>query len=259
VAVHIDIMDGASADFATTGTRIVRVAKVTGVTGDGDERLYNAVTATGMPTLGDVHPSISGCYLRRMIPKPEANDVIAVRLIYESSSYQPNTINIAGTLSQTQTNIDQNGYAIQLGYTYPTDHHYEAWQDVKKWQSGYANFLKPGTNITVTKTMAFIPWQHITNYTGTVNGFPFKIGNTRIHGTRKWLCTGITAASNDAGGTYSVTYNLQYNPDTWDAVMVYQDPHDGRPPSDVWDTANQPDAVNTYQLYTSKNFNSLRL
>ena len=257
--VHIDIIDGNNATFASTGTRVERIAKVSGLTGDGDAKLYAAVTALGMPVLGAAHPSIAGITLKQMLPKADASDIVTVRLIYESIAFQPNTITVAGTLAQTETTRDVNNNAISVSYTYPAVWNtFPSFQDNKEVQTKSVPFYAPQVNVTVTKTKTYIPWSEIFAYNGTVNERHFRVQGQWLEGDRCWMCS-ITASSNDGGETYSVTYNFIYNPSSWDTSVVYTDPHWGGPPPNTDNPILQPGAAATYIIYTAKNFNNLRL
>lgn len=257
--VIIDQIDGANASVANTGQQIERVATVSGLTSSADQLLLDAVFDAGVPNIGDAHPGAAGTLLKRIIPTALSSDKVRLRLIYDSGVFVPTAVSVVGSLSQTQTNVDRFGNAIQVSYNYPNN--WEAFGEFagKAIPKG-ANvpFLKPGVNVTVTKTKTTTPWNEILEYTGTVNSGNFRIGNTFLTGKLRWLCTGITSAA-ISGSFVAVTYNFQYNANTWNAFVVYNDPNLGAPPPDVLDTVAQPNAQGSFQIYDIKNFNALFL
>jgi hypothetical protein len=46
---------------------------------------------------------------------------------------------------------------------------------------------------------------------------------------KTWLCSRIGFVSDDGGASFNATYEFIYNPDTWDATVVYIDPKTGQP------------------------------
>jgi hypothetical protein len=61
--------------------------------------------------------------------------------------------------------------------------------------------------------------------------FVGRTNSTEIDGDPRhtWLCSRIGAVSDDGWNTVNVTYEFQYNPDTWDPTISYIDPTTGQP------------------------------
>jgi hypothetical protein len=82
---------------------------------------------------------------------------------------------------------------------------------------------------------------------------------------RTWLCSRIGAHSDDRWQTVNVSYEFQYNPDSWDATVVYIDPKTGQPgdgigsiflPGGGGDLLN---GIKTFQVIREAEFNDLDL
>lgn len=52
-----------------------------------------------------------------------------------------------------------------------------------------------------------------------------KVNKTPVFGDPPhfWLCSAIRGATEDGGQSYTVNYEFSYNPDSWDATVVYHD------------------------------------
>jgi hypothetical protein len=70
-----------------------------------------------------------------------------------------------------------------------------------------------------------------------------------------WLCTRIEGVSDDGGQTFNVTYEFQYNIDTWLATVVFIDPDTGRPPENLI----EGEGLKQVQVYPRVDFNLLNL
>lgn len=281
--VSPDIIEG-KASFTFDGWNIERVFMVTGVTGNGYDKIINAMNTSGVPALGSAHPSASltDCYLREAIPTIEgkANDIVRIRLIYANATWpterqQINTIEVGGALSQVQTNMDKEGNVITGSYFYPTNYPED---DVRNWPN-YNPALNSGAGgaiiIASGLVTKLLPEHHIVKriveysnptlkaklYLGAVNSGPWTLDIGAA--ARTWLCTQLEGVSNDGGLTWVVTYAFQHREDTWDGTYTFIDPRTGRPPADLG-TYNNPGPENTvgittWQHYKLRNFSQLQL
>ena len=67
---NIDTIGG-SLDVDSSGATLVRMAKVSGVKGNSDERLFNAGNVQGIPILGQAHPSIPSIQVHKIRVTPD--------------------------------------------------------------------------------------------------------------------------------------------------------------------------------------------
>lgn len=255
--VEFDKMNGSNATLAATGWEAERIAFVYGVTGDGDEKLYNAVTDPAMPSIGDEHPAIQGCLLSRI--KPEAIDTTTVKCTLEyrtvngnwiPSTETPTQIEVGAGLAQKETNKDINGNDLVVSYTY-TEPQRARWgiQETEAVnQGGRISVLRPEVTLSVVKKLAYSPESQAISYVGKTN-----ISSWRGYPANTWLCTNITGRSSDGGVTYDATYSFQYRASGWDETYVFILP-DGNPP-DVTDA----NSSKTSSFYSRINFGELGL
>lgn len=234
--VTVDIIDGHGLrKSAENGYETDRIAIVTGVTGDGSARLYNAVNTTGVPAIGDAHPDIAVAHLRSIDARPKDSDTVELVLKYRESTSthislkDDPEISVGASVSQIETNKDADDNVIAVQYTYPSTYtKREEYAGKTHDQGGLVSRLMPQRTYTVRKRLSATASQiEATNdiYQGKVNAFAW-----RGYQPRTWLCVGISGQSNDGGQTYAVTYQFQYNPYTWDTVVTFIDPNDGKPP-----------------------------
>ena len=249
---YIDLVDGDSGKQTIEGWELTRMAIVTGVTGDGHAKIYNA--ANELPSIGSAHPTISSIYLREIIPESLDANTVRFRLVYGIPKYpimQPrlNTVEVGGTLNQLQTNKDADGDIISVGYTFPSDYKLDPNLQSKMVNtSSLVNKLAPQHSIVYSRLIFNNPQFIARNFVGTVN-----LGGWYLDGgaaARTWLCTGIVGRSNDDGISFTTTYSFQYRDETWDSVVVFIDPNTGAPPDDLVTGTG----IKSYNIYPIRNF-----
>jgi hypothetical protein len=256
-----DLFDGNSGRVTAAGWEFDRMAIVTGATGDGHAKIYNAATELGL-SIGDAHPTVSDTKLRAVVCESIDTNSVRFRLLYRQGTHtatpwEPpiDTIEVGASLGQVETNKDVSGTVMEVDYTYPATyaHDTKLQSTAAPTQSALVSKLIPENTIIISKRQFFNPNGLAKEYVGTINQAGWNLDPTAAAET--WLCTGIVGRSNDAGISYITTYSFQYRADTWDVNIAWIDPHDGRPPADL-----VPDTgLKSYQQYTIKNFNALNL
>ena len=108
----------------------------------------------------------------------------------------------------------------------------------------------PQLVLTETRKESSTPANTARAFVGKVNQFACFGGAART-----WLCTRIEGTTNDRGASYEVTYEFQYNEQTWDAVVVFRDPNTQRPV----DSPEEGEGIKTVQVYSVANFAALGL
>lgn len=277
--VSLDLVDGNQGNLTDSGWELIRIANVENVTGVGSERLLNAAEATGMPVIGDSHPSLATAYLERIEPISTATDIVKLRLVYKER-FDTVQIQTANDVIQDETNYDTGFNSsptairiLQVKYTYPADYEYDAnLQEKTITQSALATKLVPQRTVIFRIRETFSPEDLAATYVGTVNELLWRGGPTR-----SWLCTGIDGTTSDGGIHWDNVYSFQYKRDLWQAVIVFIDPNTGKPPADIidgpTDTIGVPLAVGdvggptqtgeygrkAYVVYEQTDFNALDL
>lgn len=261
--VVIDIVNGNTGRVTIHGWQdIDRIATVSGLTSTGHAMLDEAVLTSGVPRIGDVHPTITIAFCYELIPVALSNDSAKITIRYKQDDFlvsglpdalvpQYNTVEVGATLSQIETSFDRLGNRISVSYTYPADH--ETWPSTEKSSSKTVPMLFPDHTISVRKQEFVNPSLKALDYVGFVNDGPWILAKTSVVG--QWLCTALTGTSNDGRLTWDVSYAFQYRPDTWAALAQYIDPQTGEPPADlVLDTGYK-----FVELYPLANFDLLGL
>lgn len=265
IVVEFDKYVKQQGKYTSDGWEIERKALVTGLTGVGSKRFYDAVMAILADNpLGTSHPHVEGCLLQEIIPEFEDIETVSCQLIYREPSYSfaardiPQ-IEIGASLNGKVDNRDANGDLITVSYTYPTPYKWEdpnATPTQKKagtteTVSKEVPYLGAQMTLSITKKQYYSPENLAANFVGCINKYAW-----RGYVASAWLCTGISGRSNDNGRSYDVTYTFQCDLEsTWKQHLVWIDPHDGAPPSDlVTDTGDK-----WVQMYPSMDFAGLGL
>lgn len=253
---RIDVVEGGSLSETQDGYEVVRIAWVEDLTGRAEERLYNAVRAAGVPRYGDPHPSIQNLrVVQRSAAFEGGKDRVIVTLTYRVP--QANESPPSDPAGNTQAGIVRVGSTVQGGTTQK-----DVDGDpivVKHKLQGSTAFTTQGADVELS-----IP-QHVLSETrkerstpaNTSRAFTGKVNQFAIWGgaARTWLCTRIDGTTNDGGLTYEVTYEFQFNDQTWDATVVFRDPETGRPV----DAPVAREGIKTVQVYQVANFAALGL
>lgn len=271
MTVNVDITDGPSVEITKDGPRASRIARVSGLLGDGASRLWWATNAPGIPKYGDHHPVILGLPLSRIhavLASEGTTDIATVTLDYfyptGGNMHFANVdgvrdavlpqLEIVSTVQPAQT---QRAYWAAPPRTEESDQPEPVWLRWREdpslripaeegppgpwqYQGGQIDFQEP------MMVFRYARREPSETYIGDkARAFIRHInsqaifGDPNVPGTgdppRTWLCTRIDGVSDDAGLTYNTTYEFQYRSETWDPVLVFTDPETGKPvPFPVW-------------------------
>ena len=280
--VHIDIIDGNRADLGFNGWEFNRVAKVSGLTTTGYNRLVEAVFATGMPQMNDSHPSITDAYVVNLQPESTAsNDVVMVDITYRQ--FTPNIqINI-GQRSQTEDRVsyvsDQatgDLELMKLGYEFPADYPYKTAERGAEGTEEFADI-----ELSVRKSRTDFVYQRTEWLTSNADdGIPIGIPMTGVIALarcRQWQDAlnlapwalfptdpakvwqvNVTAQSSLNGFDWRFTYSFKFDPEFWEYEAIYKDPATNQLVPDSSDTIPlaAPSRRNFAQ-YRTLDFNAL--
>lgn len=242
-----DYIQGNDISLDKDGFKITRAFLVSGVTGDADERMYNAITDAGIPDRGDAHPGASlGSYvaynIRCQLKDEKANGIFLVFVDYGLINQnvvpdddQTPVESVGSSVSDQETNLDVNGDPLVVEYNGDE-------------QTGTVSIQYPNTILQYSRLETGSPLSKSLAYAGTINDATFK---GCAAGTV--LCTRIDGNGNSVTG-YSVTYEFQYKPGGWTSTVAYQDAN-GKVPPDV----APGNGLETYDMYHEANFSLLSL
>lgn len=254
---RIDVVEGASLSETQDGYEEIRVAWVDSLSGRADQRLYNAVRAAGVPRFGDPHPSIPNLrVVQRSAAFEGGNDRVVVTLTYRvpqanegppsdpaGGAAQAGIVRVGSTVQGGTTQRDVFGDPIIVRHKLQGSSEYTP-------QGADVELSIPQLVLTETRKESGTPANTARAFVGRVNQFACFGGAART-----WLCTRIEGTTNDRGASYEVTYEFQYNEQTWDATVVFRDPETGRPV----DEPEEGEGIKTVQVYSVANFAALGL
>lgn len=245
--VRMDRIEGAAYRLSADGIEADRVATVSGLSGHAADRLRAALEASGVPRIGEAHPTIPNLYAQSLHGAPDGPTAAVVTVRYRSRAAetgQAPLIEVGASVVQTTTDTDEAGDRITVSYS-PTG------QDADtKTQGARLSVLAPQTTLRFTRTEDTDPLAKARSFVGTVN-------RTTVFDSApgSWLCTAITGRSVGGGGAYEVTYEFQYESQGWQPSATYIDPQTNRPPSDVVAGVG----VKTVRIYPEREFKELGL
>lgn len=213
---------------------------VSGLTRSDYRATLDALAATGIPVNGDALTGGTNLICSGRSVTMLDKDIALVDVQYEhyhspgqnfdSPPVGVFTGELRVNIQQVNTDMDENGEQIVLSHTYPaTDPDYAG---QTKEQTGEIQVFVPQRTmmyqgIKQTET----PWLIANQIVGRVNSVAFSGGAVRT-----WMCTGCTWKLHDAtaySNRYYMSFEFQYNEDTWDPTARFIDDRTDRPPKDL--------------------------
>jgi hypothetical protein len=224
MTVLSDLFNESSATVTPQGTRAVRVFAVDNLTdGTPSKRVADALAATGVPDVGDEHPSISDAYAREVEARMVGPTQARVTVVYEPMDLRDQLrlgliTKIVAWRSATatrETGLDTSGAVMDVSYN---GHIWtrnssglisETSTDYDIFGVARASVVDAVAVLTYTKWVTgTLTATDVTNYVGKVNSDTWS-----SYSAKTWLCAGVTYEPDQGGGF--LTYELQYNPATW--------------------------------------------
>lgn len=247
---------GGSITVGKDGPFVTRKFIVEDVDASPSEVEYTALKADKIPAYGDPHPtipevqcvSITAAALSPAQVAIEAqykiftaDDMIGDRVDVESGS----------VTSEMETNKDREGTEMFTSHVYLERN---AAGDVisqrEVVQYGLVRVQVPQQYIRFTRREPENPSVWSANFIGTVNDSQWRGSDART-----WLCTRIEGRTSDGGKSYEVNYEFQYNPETWDARVVFLDPDTKEPVAG----SQEGTEIQYYEVYDAQQFDLLAL
>ncbi len=266
----IDIIDGARASQDGVGyTSYERKAIIDGLT-ESPTLLNDALDHPQLPVPGDPHPFIDYLFVKGREASATSPTQVTVRLTYARSGLalqgeeeNHTTITVGSSTTSVVTNKTALGNVMTVQYddNRPVEERPNRGSNPQR-QTGEVSKDVPLSTLTFSRTETRSE-EEISAlsryYTGTINSAVWHGGEPRT-----WKCTGITGNSSDSGGTFTVNYTFEYNPDTWDVEVAYKDDrgipielleHEGRRSQ----VSAAEKGIRTFRIYLMTNFNELGL
>jgi len=249
-----DVIRGATMKQDNNGITATRVFIVSEITGDGIDKLANALLATGIPTVGDLYPSslVNNVYCDSVTATPINNENTQFNVVasYSGSSALNNdateatgeaSLTVGATLQQEQTTKNANGEDIVL---------IPKAEMLGKYlkQTGLISVMRPQFTMSFTRIDDENPIENAKKYVGKINSNAFFNNESK-----KVLCTRIEGNSKDNGKTYVTTYQFQIA-DSWKADIAYIDQNNGLPVSGA---SFENGLKNSADVYKEADFNAL--
>lgn len=252
-SVNPDILTGASGNRSATSYEITRVFDVTGLEAAISGQIEEALTHASIPQLGTAHPSATGlvCIKQNAAPLAKANAVrvtctygVPEAIDLPPSESEPGIIEVGASLVGKETQVDNLGTSLTVDYTgAPEPPHSQV-------QLATVTIEAPQVVLREERRESNDPSAKAVANVGYVNS-----ATIWGYSARTLLCRAIRGVSRDGGDSWVVTYEFQYNPDTWDVTIYFKDDETGR----VMNGVTAGDGIETYEVYPEKSFASLNL
>lgn len=265
VTVVEDLVDGASASMELYQAKVVRTFFVSGLSEEASHRSYEALTADGIPTIGQSHPRARAFCTQKTVEMVDV-DKAKVTVTYggpgeggtASALQEGGVFSVSSNTQTIETNLDVDGNTIYSVRQVRTGDEETGDKTGKEdQQGGTVAFQDPITTLRWDRIISRSPAADL-SYVGTINDadiWGFK--------ARQILCSRIDARTDDGGLTYHMVYEFQasrrdkkvgeFGP--WDASVVFISPNTGRP----YRTATENDGYKFWKLYPIADFSGLQL
>jgi hypothetical protein len=257
VSEFVDLVEGNQATETAQGRELVRVIQLSGITGNPEARIVNALEHPAVPPVGEPHPADPTLRVFSARAQADGASTAKVFVTYkrpnaiqkEPDDNGPVIMQVGSTTRTEDTNLDALGLnPLELSFTYPDDHPTKGGRTEKV--SPLLQKQVPQSVLNLQRHESENPLQKSLVFVGKVNSETFFFGSPR-----KWLCTRIEGRSDNGGQSYDVTYTFLFNPERWDVRTVFIDPDTGFPPDGVRIGAG----IETFEIYRQANFNDLNL
>jgi hypothetical protein len=253
-----DLILGAKFTLDFAGGVLLRVFEVNGLTPGRDTLAQaalgqDAATGSRIPAYGDSHPGVAGLFVSSIeadpVPGNRAAAQVKVRYTSPELFSVPNVARIAISGSNRVKQISKNPTDSSPLLVRYTDSAGSVLQEYLQVPA-----LSPNTILTFTRQEFKSPLSTSIRLRRTANASPWQSGAART-----WLCRAIDAVSLGNVARYEVKYVFEYDPDGWERLEYYRDPHTGKVPTDVAESSNNDRGVAKILPYSVAEFSQLNL
>ena len=256
--LHLDHIKGSpQSEMDSEGwVYVERCARVTDVGGIGTKKHLNALKVSGMPSIGDEHPSIAVMKVTRFRFETIDDTTVDVYPVYERRD-DTDYLQIDGDAytMPVETNRNPDGSLIELEFG-------------GKKQSGTITIDLQGLRYTVQRRETVEPDNLAARFVGTYNSGAWNMGGQPMAATPgMWKCSSYTWTSSDNQETWDSTIVFEmapWRPDgtaTWAQEVTYLDSETGRIPDGVIDGSDmvKGKAIKSIAAGPLVDFNGLHL
>ncbi len=271
--IKIDIIEGTTMRETQTGFELQRIARVSGLSGDASQRMFEALNADGMPRRLDSHPTVGGmrCDERAASVEQTSGTTARVTLTYRTvllNSAQPKdpevgdipVLSYGTSLTTTTTQLDYAGATMALKYV-PSQ------KEIDNGEMIAGDYPVLGTaSVQVPQTFLRYKKRDTTDasglsltYVGTTNATPIF---GKPAGT--WLCSAINGETTDGGKTFVNTFEFQFARQKgifgqdnigWNVILVAE--KDGKKRTGTVDELKADDGIDEFQVYPRTEFHNI--
>ena len=269
VVGYYNLLEGNTGSVTNQGFTGDRVAVVSDLFGTSYEKIGDAIDFTGA-VIGDPHPDpyYVDSAITAISGECISTTAVKVTMSYSPMIGTPIDIQVGVGTSQAETNMDIDGKAIKVWYTYPLNYKDPLMSAMTEYQGKTLQKRIQATMLTIKKR-ELIPFETLVklarDYVGTVNTGIWRgsAGTGQFtfdsyEGT--WMCTNISGDFFDfysGGEIYDTTYNFEFQSGGWDPTVTFIDPQGGLPvvkeEGDYWNDGESY----TPELYSKVNFTPL--
>ena len=279
--VRVDIIGEVDANERNgVVTRLVRLARVTGLSNTDPRVLTSALTAcdgaSPALTVGSTPTGYAAnlILVERAAKLTDDKSVVDVTLTYEIDTRSQGLSGLAfgyllaelnTNLVQATTYTDVNGNRTSVTHVYPTTStHFQkptgvaaSLADRTQTKGIPVQYLKPQLELRVRQIKAT---RHPELIASAIAG---KVNRHAWYGAqpREWLCTGVTIAPQSSSAsppTFELGFTFQRNPtDTWDPEAVFRNDWDSLAPSGTDGTIVEGVGTKRVQVHEDADFEAI--
>lgn len=252
MALLPNLVDGESVTHDRNGYTINTSAVISDISEalPAIQKIPAALSTLGA-TIGEPHAVYTNSYLQSVTAHTLSATAVQCDLVYEPMVNVPDEITLTGGLNSVETNLDKDGNAIEVAYTYPATYQGDPAKAGKTETVGKTVQRDiPTLTLTIKRRQIITGNDLITlaaTYCGKINAANWTLRPSDAAGI--WRCESIDGTWVGyvwSGGqlyyVYDVVMVFKQQEDGYDTNVVFTDNSTGEPPDpDTWtaDTSKQ--------------------
>ena len=251
--VIADLIDG-EVRYSAQGNSVRRLFQVSELSGAASNRLAQAARASGIPQVGQAHPSVPGIVVQDVRASATSDPTVAtVDVSYGVPSTTTSAIggrgieiSIVADLYTEETIIDVNGNRIETTYFGTSASGGGSFSTSVTRQAHRIEVQRPTFSVQFSRLESAPPLDLARFYSGRVNNGAFL-----NEPADRWLCN--VESSQESDRVHRVRYTFTLNTIGWQAQITHST--NGIIPTDL----SSANGIRTAQVYHRANFGALRL
>jgi len=214
MTAKIDLKANSRIQLDKNGYRVERVALVSGVVGNIDALLKNAIEDAQLPNYGDAYPTIAEITLNNIVCTPLGGGKYKITMSYYkdtaiATGSASAKVTISASTATEEITKDLTGAAFATKYNGTPDNGSGGIMTGNVWSNVTVD--RPRLNIDFEYTSASVPTADISTYLGAINSVIWN-----GYAAKTILCTAIDVTEQGSG--YKIRYSFSYNADEWGFV-----------------------------------------